>query len=132
MSQHIAETLDNKGQLDVIYTDLSKALDKVDHQILLNKLSMFGLSNCTLNLFISYLFFRTNFVYHKGYTSTFYVATSSIPQGSTLGPLLLILYINDVVSVIEHSLILMFADDVKLFRKISNPLDCMLLQDDGN
>ena len=58
--------------------------------------------------------------------------TSGVPQGSILGPTLFIMYINDVLSSIQYSELLLFADDAKLFRKISSIDDCLLLQHDIN
>ena len=130
MSQAIADTLDEKKQLDVIYTDISKAFDKINHRILLGKLSALGFSDLMVKFFSSYLSGRRNFVLYNGFKSDCYTATSGVPQGSTLGPLFFLIYINDVVDVIENSKILIFADDVKLYLKINCVEDCQLLQND--
>ena len=130
MSQFRADTLDNRSQLDVIDTDLSKAFDTIDHQLLLFKLSSIGFSELLIKLIASYLSSRLNLVMCNGFISNSYISTSGVPQGSVMGPLLFIIYINDVVEVIKNSHILMYADDIKIFRKIESPDDCLLLQMD--
>uniref|UniRef100_V5GW34 Putative RNA-directed DNA polymerase from transposon BS n=1 Tax=Anoplophora glabripennis TaxID=217634 RepID=V5GW34_ANOGL len=87
-TQFIAETLDMRGQVDVIYTDFTKAFDKLDHGILLRKLHNFGINNSLLLMFKSYLSHRVQFVQYRGYKSDIFSQTSGVPQGSVLGPLL--------------------------------------------
>ena len=130
MSHAISSSLDKRGQLDVIYTDFSKAFDKVNHHLLLRKLAGIGFSCNLSDLIASYLEGRSNFVMINGYKSDLYKTTSGVPQGSTLGPLLFAVYINDVVESIKHSELLLFADDVKIFRQITSFNDCVLLQQD--
>ncbi|KAJ3643854.1 hypothetical protein Zmor_026539 [Zophobas morio] len=130
MSQSIAASLDNKGQLDVVYTDLSKAYDKLNHNILLHKLSAVGLSDHLTEFFATYLHGRKNFVVVNGYSSESYGANSGIPQGSTLGPFLFLIYFNDVVDTVQNSQILIYADDVKIYREIGCVEDCNKLQQD--
>ena len=132
MSQDIAQTLDRRSQLDVVYADLTKAFDRVNHQLLVNKLSTFGFSNKLTDLFESYLMDRRNHVVINGYMSDCYITLSGVPQGSTLGPLLFSMYIKDITECLYHSKILIYADDVKLYRQINNDADCLLLQDDVN
>ncbi len=132
MSQIISDTLDHSGQLDVIYTDLSKAFDKINHQILLCKLSAMGFSDSLIKLFYSYLSSRVNCVVYNGFKSNSYASFSGVPQGSILGPLCFIIYLNDVVDIIQNSQILIYADDIKIFHKIGNVDDCLMLQNDIN
>ena len=78
----------------------------------------------------SYLTDRFYQVKFRGTTSKLFQATSGVPQGSHLGPLLFILALNDVGTVIRHSNVLIYADDMKIFKKIDDLTDCALLQSD--
>lgn len=127
ITQYIADAFDNKLQVDVVYTDLSKAFDRVDHDLLISKLATFGLSNSLIKLFRSYLQNRFQYVSCRGYVSESFPALSGVPQGSVLGPLLFNIYMNDLSSAlsIDH---LLYADDLKLFTRVEVVEDCMLLQ----
>ena len=87
-TQYIADVLDDQGQVDVIYTDFSKAFDKIDHTLILNKLVLFGFNCPLVNFFKSYLNSRSQYVTYNGFKSRSYISTSGVPQGSNLGPLL--------------------------------------------
>lgn len=126
-SQYLCETLDRRGQVDAVYTDLSKAFDKVSHKILLQKLSCMGFKGNYLKLLKSYLINRKQFVCYNGFLSNVYSATSGVPQGSNLGPLLFLIFINDLCSSLECNN-LMFADDLKLYSSITTLDDCIILQ----
>lgn len=127
MTQYIAESIDKRGQVDVIYADISKAFDRLDHQILLRKLHFFGFSNSLVLLFKSYLADRTQYIGCGGYSSNSYRQISGVPQGSVLGPLLFNIFINDVVDVLDSQCYL-YADDLKIFSSITNRTDCDCLQ----
>ena len=115
----------------MIYTDFKKAFDQIDHHILLEKLNSFRFSNSLLLLFRSYLFNRKIFVRYRNFVSKPFCPNSGVPQGSNLGPLLFLLYINDVVdSLFCHKLL--FADDLKIFHSISVPEDCDILPENIN
>nr|CAI5827926.1 unnamed protein product [Callosobruchus analis] len=131
LTQFISEKLDNLSQVDVIYTDFQKAFDSIDHFLLLSKLRSVGLSNGLVSLIHSYLRDRIQRVEYGGYTSVSYVPTSGVPQGSNLGPLLFLIYINDLATELCQ-LNLLFADDLKMYTEVNNYSDCILLQNDLN
>ena len=114
------------------YTDFSKSFDKVNLTILIKTLQEFGFNANMLLWFRSYLIGRFQFVRFNNTTSDIFNVTSGVPQGSHLGPVLFNIFINDLRSVLKYSNCLLFADDLKLFRKIRDPFDCQLLQYDLN
>lgn len=131
ITNSIVNAMENGSQLDVVYTDFSKAFDKVDHNILLNKLKNFGVPQGFLNFLYSYLKNRKLFVKIGSiYSETVVNATSGIPQGTHCGPLLFLIFINDLPHIFKYAECLMFADDVKLYLKISTSSDCLNLQSD--
>lgn len=127
---HISTPVFQRGQVDTIYCDLSKAFDVVSHSMLMVKLAHFDVDTAVVNLLHSYLRDRSCYVAVNGQTSSFYKATSGVPQGSVLGPLLFLMYVNDVSSAIRNSSFLLYADDIKIFREINSFNDCRLLQSD--
>lgn len=131
MTQFLSNVLDVQGQVDVVYTDFSKAFDRIDHNILLYKLSAYGFTANAVQLLKSYLSNRYNYVTYNGFKSGVYPITSGVPQGSNLGPLLFSLFVNDLnVSVTCNKLI--FADDLKIYSSINSLHDCMALQNELN
>lgn len=131
ITQDISETIDAQGQVDVVYTDFSKAFDTISHTIIILKLMDFGLSSNLINLFTSYLNNRVQYVAYNGFRSDVYTATSGVPQGSNLGPLLFLLFIDDLTKSIDcHKLL--FADDLKIYFDINNINDCIFLQSQIN
>lgn len=119
-------------QTDVIYTDFSKAFDKVNHMLLKKKLYLMGFSDLSIKWIYSYLTNRKQSVRFKNTCSRSIDVLSGVPQGSHLGPLLFSLFINDLPHVIFSSNILMYADDVKLFLSYRHVSDQQRLQDDLN
>ena len=103
-----------------VYLDLKKAFDTVDHKILIKKLSAYGIRGNILNWFESYLSDRQQFVFMNGIKSSTKKVTCGVPQGSVLGPLLFILYINDLSSASELLYPILFADDTSVFIEGDN------------
>jgi len=106
--------------MDTIYTDFAKAFVKVCHSALKAKLSKLGFHSFFLNLIASYLDNRCYHVEVGGALSHPYKATSGLPQGSSLGPLLFIIFRNDICACIHFSSFLLYADDLKICRTVSN------------
>jgi hypothetical protein len=119
-----------QGQIDSVYFGLSSAFDIIPHNILLHTLSNFGLSSSSVNWFHSYLDNRHSPVCISGTLLFSILVKSGAPQGSTLGPLLFNIFINDICNSIHNSMYLLLADDLKIYHTIINVDDCKLLQHD--
>ena len=105
----------DKSKLPIaIFLDLSKAFDTIDHDILLHKLRYYGISGTSLEWFKSYLSNRRQFVQFKNSTSSQSMLTTGVPQGSILGPLLFIIYMNDIAQVTDKFHFTIYADDTTL------------------
>jgi hypothetical protein len=100
--------------------DLSKAFDTIDHNLLCRKLEKYGISGNCLNWFRDYLTNRSQSVSFNGVLSTKQVIRSGVPQGSNLGPLLFILYINDIEKLCDSCEAILYADDCNLIFNFSN------------
>lgn len=121
--------MDHNSSADCIFLDFSKAFDKVCHKLLLLKLSKLNLDHHLLSWLHCYLSNRSQYVTANGYDSMPNPVHSGVPQGSVLGPLLFLIYINDLPNCVSCNIHL-FADDCVIFRDISNPNDISLLQQD--
>ena len=107
----------------VVFLDIRKAFDTVDHKILLDKLSYYGIEEDELSFFKSYLGDRTQCCSINGVKSKFRSISYGVPQGSILGPLLFIIYMNDLPNSVEGIKIKMYADDTNLTKQITSLSD---------
>ena len=112
--------VDLQKEVRVVFLDISKAFDRVWHHGLLYKLERSGISQSLLQWFKNYLSNRQQRVVINGKTSTWGTINAGVPQGSVLGPLLFLIFINDIVDIV-HSKIKLFADDTSLYLTVDNP-----------
>ena len=124
----IGKILDQSKQVDIIYMDFSKAFDSVPHNLLIDKLKHNGICGSVLKWFESYLCNRYQRVTIEGFVSDWLPVKSGVPQGSILGPLLFLLYINDLPDVVRNSDVALFADDTKLYLEVTNIENCRDVQ----
>ena len=115
----IDSIVNHPSQTDVIYLDISKAFDTVSHGILLSKLRHFGISGSLWAWFKNYLSNRYQRVSINNNLSHTLPVVSGVPQGSILGPVLFLIYMNDITSSTRHSQLLIYADDTKCFKHLS-------------
>ena len=121
MMNELTNALDNGDHVIGIFLDFSKAFDTVNHSILLDKLYHYGIRDNALEWFSSYLTGRKQFVTYNGISSGQKTVKCGVPQGSILGPLLFLLYINDLYHVCNNLIPILFADDTNLFFSGSDP-----------
>ena len=127
--EDVTEALDQGCEVDIIYLDFCKSFDKVPHKRLLEKLKGYGIRDNILMWIQDFLSNRKQRVSINGRNSEWRNVTSGIPQGSVLGPILFLIYINDLPSVVR-CLIKLFADDAKLYQIIRRNQDRVELQGD--
>ena len=128
--ENVLTRLEENKCVDVIYLDFSKAFDKVDHLILLEKLRLLGITGKLYNWIRSFLLDRSQSVMVNGFLSDPVHVKSGVPQGSVLGPLLFLVLISDIDEHILHSFLSSFADDTRVGKSVANEEDVDKLQED--
>ena len=124
----MALSLENRSSVHCLLLDFSKAFDSVPHERLLLKLEALGIRGHLLQWIRCFLTCHLQRVVINGKYSSWLPVQSGVPQRSILGPLLFILYVNDIYSIIHHSKDGMFADDLSIYKNVSTTADCALLQ----
>ena len=123
------EIIDSGGYIDSVYMDFMKAFDKVPHRRLIGKMKSYGIGQTTINWVKNFLSERKQRVTVNGEVSACHDVTSGIPQGSVLGPILFVIYINDMPDCVEATAYL-FADDTKIYKEVREKTKCGSLQND--
>ena len=118
VTDKIFKYLDDKKLPLAIYLDFSKAFDTINHKILLHKLKYYGVTGVALEWFNDYLTNRKQYVKYKNNTSSEQIITTGVPQGSILGPLLFIIYINDIAKITKNFKFTIYADDTTLIEPL--------------
>jgi hypothetical protein len=131
-NNYILNAIENNSQVDVIFTDISKAFDEVDHSILIDLLYKSGFGEPLLSWFKSYLTSRMQWIKILDCRSEITHNTSGVPQGGHISPLLFALFMNGVSNALHHCHFLVFADDIKLFMRVDSEADCLCLQNELN
>ena len=123
LSNMIYNNIDTSTPIAITFLDLAKAFDTVQHQILLDKLYNYGIRGCAYNLLKDYLTNRQQRVKLNNKTSKFESVKMGVPQGTILGPLLFILYINDLLLDLPENAIVSYADDTAVISTANTWLE---------
>lgn len=124
-----SKSVDKKSPVDIAVFDFSKAFDSVPHRLLLSKLADYGIHGNLLLWLSSFLQNRRQRVVLEGCPSNWLPVTSGVPQGSVLGPLLFLIYIDDIGIGINSS-VRLFADDLIMYSEVLNNTHCTAFQQD--
>ena len=125
------KSMEGRKSVDVLFLDMSKAFDRVPHTYLLDKLRMMGVDGVLLSWLRDYLSSRRQRCIVEGCASGWLPVSSGVPQGTILGPLLFLLYVNDIADNL-NSKVALFADDCVLYREVQTKDDQLELQNDLN
>ena len=125
-------SLDSGKNIDCIYLDFSKAFGCISHSRLISKISAYGIDNTTIGWIRDFLHNRRQRVKLNGTFSDWVPCLSGVPQGSVLGPLLFVIFTDDLPDIVLNAKIKMYADDVKLYLPVCDITSHALLQDDLN
>ena len=120
MTEAIRNTVDNGRYGCGVFIDLKKAFDTVNHSILLKKMEHYGIRGVALDWFTSYLSYRKQYISVNGRASDYLDICCGVPQGSVLGPLLFLIYINDLSNVSKPLSFYLFADDTNIYFEASD------------
>ena len=132
-TEHWHRELERRNDICTIFFDFSKAFDTVPHGKLLEKLHHYDVHPIIIRWVTSYLTRRRQYVCVNGSRSEIAPVSSGVPQGSVLGPLLFIVYVNDVTNIfLTAGSMVLYADDIALYRPILSSMDFELLQTDVN
>ena len=119
-ADHWLMNIGNGKMNSVVFLDIKKAFDAVNHEMLLLKLSCYVIKDLELMFFQSYLYNRTQSCNINGKISSYNPATCGVPQGSILGPLLFILYMNHLSFAVDNAETTIYADDTSMYRAFNN------------
>ena len=130
--ESILHQLESNTSVDSIYLDFSKAFDKCDHGIILDKLNALGINGKLYRWIEDFLRNRKQIVVVNGFKSKQVDVTSGVPQGSVLGPMLFLILMYDISNGLNSSILSSFADDTKVWRGINDDVSKIQLQNDLN